>query len=42
MDDVGNDDVRLLDHPLVPVVDRKALCHGLDAFGQDSGGMASK
>ena len=32
MDNVGDDEVRLLDHPLVPVADREALRRGLDAL----------
>ncbi len=39
---MGDGEIRLVDHPLVPVVDRKAFWHGFDAFGQDSGRMVSE
>ena len=39
MDDVGDDDIRLLDHPLVSVGDRKALRDGLDAIREDGVGV---
>ena len=39
MDDVGNDEVRLLDHPLVPITDREALRRGLDALREDGVGV---
>ena len=35
MDDVGDDEVRLLDHPPVPVGDREALRRGLDALREE-------
>lgn len=35
MDDVGDDEIRLLDHPFVPVGDREALWRGLDAIRKD-------
>lgn len=39
MDDVGDDEVGLVDHPFVSVADREALRCGLDAFGQDGVGI---
>ncbi len=39
MDDVGDDEVRLLDHPLVPVGDREALRRGLDPLREDGVGV---
>ena len=39
MDDVGDDEIRLLDHPPVPVCDREALRRGLDAFREDGVGV---
>ena len=39
MDDVGNDDVRLLDHPFVPVADREALRRGFDPLRKDGIGV---
>ena len=39
MDDVGDDEVRLLNHPLVPIADREALWRGLDALREDGIGV---
>ena len=39
MDDVGDDEVGLLDHPPVPVGDREALRRGLDALREDGVGV---
>lgn len=39
MDDVGDDEIRLLDHPPVPVGDREALRRGLDALREDGIGV---
>lgn len=39
MDDVGDDEVRLLDHPFVPVVDCEALRDGLDALRKNGVGV---
>ena len=42
VDDVGDDEVRLLDHPPVPVGDREALRRGLDAFREDGVGIVTQ
>ena len=39
VDDVGDDEIRLLDHPFVPVVDREALRRGFDAIRKDGVGV---
>ena len=39
MDDVSDDEIRLLDHPLVPVVDGEALDNGLDSLRKDGIGV---
>ena len=39
MDDIGDDEIRLLDHPLVPVGDCKALRDGLDALRKNGVGV---
>lgn len=39
MDDVGDDEIRLLDHPSVSVGDREALRRGLDALREDGVGV---
>ena len=42
MDDVGDDEVRLLDHPPVPVGDREALRRGFDALRDDGIGIVGR
>ena len=42
MDDVGDDEIRLLDHPFVPVVDGEALRRGLDALRDDGVGVVDR
>ena len=39
MDNVGDDEIGLLDHPFVPVCYRKALRCGLDALREDGVGV---
>ena len=39
MDDVGDDEIRLLDHPSVPVSDCEALRDGLGPFWDNSIGV---
>ena len=39
MDDVGDDEIGLVYHPLVAVADREALRRGLDAFREDGVGV---
>ena len=39
MDDVGDDEIRLLDHPLVAVGDCEALRCGLNALREDGVGV---
>ena len=42
VDDVGNDEIRLLDHPLVPVGDGEALRDGLDALRENVAGVVDR
>ena len=39
MDDVGDDEIRLVDHPPVPVGDREALRHVFDPLREDGVGV---
>lgn len=39
MDDVGDDEVRFVDHPPISVADRKALRRGLNALREDGFGV---
>ena len=42
MDNIGDDEIRLLDHPLVAVADREALRHALDSLREDGVGVVSQ
>ena len=39
MDDVGDDEVGLVDHPLVPIADREAFRRGFDSLREDGIGV---
>ena len=42
VDDVGDDEIRLLDHPFVPVVDGEALDNGLDSLRKNGVGIVGR